>query len=311
MPIRVLQNSIIKHIENCPGTSLESHLSLIKNKKISKEVIFNLDKGIIQTPKAHIQSRKIELHEPFLSYIWTFCYSFLVISDCSALQEESVGHYKILNQNSPLVRRTLDLLFWAISLKEQYSDWPLELANPEKYMKKEKLFVEKANSIFLDAISFFFYHEYSHLTLGHDEGILSIKAKQNLSNDDRVYLITLEKEADSNAIDLLIGTEPTELHIMRTGYAVMIAMCSTLFLLNKAHNLSSGTHPDHDIRIINAYSKFNISTDRYKVQLQSVITISFNMFAQFYKLKPTNNFDLEIEEMIDYYLYEFSKEKQP
>lgn len=306
MPIRALQTGMASHIEKCRGISNESLSKLISNKTISNRILLTFEKEQLKTPVAYIRTKEVAFHEAFLSYIWVFCYTFLVILESSVKQKETVGKFKILNQNTPIVSRAIDLLHWAISLKDGYSEWPIELANPESYLESESHFVTRANVHFFEVISFFFYHEYSHLTLNHLTTIESLKKKNKKREIERIELITLENEADANAVRLLLGSEPTELHTSRIAYSSILAICSTLFLKENPRHLVSSSHPDHDSRIVNMYQRFQLQSIGQQASLQSLISISFATFASFNEVAPFTGFDEDVEVLIDYYLNEFS-----
>ena len=167
---------------------------------------------------------------------------------CSAT---SILTYRNDDQVSEEAGIAVDLLIYARSLIDEYSDWEKgSLINPEVYPRDKNSEVEVANEIFLNAFNYILCHEFSHFELGHIE---RANTEVKLSIEERKEN---EIEADRRAIDLIIsgiteGTGKTE----AATKGITIAICSMLYAKETVGNK---IHPDTDVRIIAALDQLGV-----------------------------------------------------
>src|SRR6185369_10354825 len=274
MPVRVFQNSIFKHVENIGELTPEKHKTNVNNAKISDCIEYNIGKDQITLPRIRIANRMICLQETFLGYLWAFCYSFLVITEEGIKQNNNVEQYRIIKFDTPALDKALKLLNWAISLKNNFSEWPLDLPNPEYYEENDQFYVEKANSIFMDAAAFYFLHEMSHAINGHLDNAGTMDNSKNSKE--------IENEADNYAISLMLNDTYDEIHKFKVGYACILAMCACLPLTSKS-KLASSTHPDIDTRIVNLVDKFGIENPNHMLLFKSTLLNTFIVFRNIHE----------------------------
>lgn len=300
MPVRVFQNAIFKHVENIGELTPEKHKMYVNSGKISDCIEYNLGKNKITSPCIRIASRMICLQETFLGYLWAFCYSFFVITEEGIKQNNNIEQYRIINFDTPALQKALKLLNWAISLNNNFSEWPLDLPNPEYYEECDKLYIEKANAIFMDAATFYFLHEMSHAINGHLDNAETVDHSDNQKE--------MENEADNYAISLMLNNTYDEIHKLRVGYACILAMCACLPLTSK-RKLASSTHPDIDTRIVNLVDKFEIENPNHVLLFKSTLLNTFIVFRNIHGLGISTDLNKNIDELIDHYLYEFEELK--
>jgi len=304
MPIRVFQNSIFKHVENIGELTPEKHKKYVNSGKISDCIEYSVSKEKLLMPCIRVSSRQICLQETFLGYLWAFCYFFLVINEEGIKQHNNVEQYKIIEFNTPTLQKALKLLNWAISLKNKFSDWPLDLPNPEHYEESDQFYIEKVNAIFLDAITFCFLHELSHAINGHLDNARTRGKVSDADNIDK----EMENEADNYAISLMLNNTYDEIHKLRIGYACTLAMCACLPLTSKK-KLASSTHPDIDTRIVNLIDKFGVENPNHMLLFKSTLLNTFIVFRNIHELSISTDLDKNIDELIDHFLYEFEELK--
>jgi hypothetical protein len=134
-----------------------------------------------------------------------------------------------------------------------YTQWnKLDLPNPEEYDNVNEEYVEKVNSVFLNAIKFILCHEFSHVYLGHvdldNSGIIS--TDEEIKKD--------EYAADNYAISVVLKGVTDEQSKTNICAGVIAGLCSLLFLDKE---LAKTTHPDSDLRIKNAIEQFHLKEE--------------------------------------------------
>nr|WP_255412672.1 phage exclusion protein Lit family protein [Chitinophaga sp. S165] len=136
------------------------------------------------------------MQETFLSYLWYNCYSFLTIV-----------LLRIENALSPTKSMSLNELFlfseaeatWAygFSLIDKYSDWKLDMPNPEYIKSGYENLIERTNLAYLSTVNFILAHEFAHQELSHCLAI----------DSDHLKSIEQEKEADLRAFEIIMAGE--------------------------------------------------------------------------------------------------------
>ena len=238
------------------------HLSAVESGKISKAVAYDNRHKKIKAPFADIKIREINLQETYLSHLWAFIYSVFV------MYEEGIQRPLINNTfdgnlkfESDLLKRAKLLFDWSVSLGTKYSQWDENLPNPKKHNStEEKFYAEKVNGIFQSAVAFLMYHEFSHLTQGHDSFFLGVKAC-DLDDSAISERIQIENEADAFAFDMLISEQDDEKQRWIKGLSILFVICSAVLIVPSANSIEQKMHPDLDQRMLNFLHRLNLETD--------------------------------------------------
>lgn len=292
MPIRVLQHNIFDNFKNIRDTTIAQHLSDIAEGKKAGDISYSISNETVSTPFLNCQKKLIYINESYLSYLWAISYSFFVIME-KGIQERIVNHRfeGDIQFETPELINALNLLKWAISLTVKYSSWDYQLPNPEvQNNDEERYLVPKANGIFVDAINYILFHEYSHLVYNHCETVKNLRKKESNDVSDSEILLykELEKEADILAKEAMIKEEDDEKYKLHKGLAVIIAQCSNLFIIHNPKALKSSLHPDIDTRIHNTLQLLNLNDRSSKDYLFLVANIAIKIFFDFHRIEVGN-----------------------
>lgn len=255
MPIRVLQNNVIHHFENIRDDSLSRHIEWVKKGKIQPGIKWLIEKKKVRTPYADCCSKEIVIQEVFLSYIWAITYALVVIYE-EAIQKKIIkGEWNgIIELDTPILNDAEKLFIWALSLTDEYSDWVLNLPNPEiQKSEQENFYAEKINGIFLDIIVFILFHECCHLVNDHCDFRKRIgnKSLSELTAEEKQSYKELENEADIFAIESMVWIADPNQYKLIKGLSIVLANIALLFVLKHPKMVKSATHPDVDTRLHN------------------------------------------------------------
>lgn len=200
-PVRVLHWMIVYMFQKTNPTFYAEVKDLIAKGKLNGklEIIYREEpirlQGGFQTPRANGKTKKIELHETFLSYLWCCTYSlyvtFLETIDFPKCNfHAGYQAYPVSQENIMVAQKMFD---YARHLIVDFSIWDKnEMPNPERLLAEKRIYVEQTNCFYTEAMKFILCHELTHLEL-HIEQI-------NKNTTDSNYL-AFEIEADNNAID--------------------------------------------------------------------------------------------------------------
>jgi hypothetical protein len=252
-PIRVLKHNLTHRLVD-RNEELITELQL--NFKLQSQIKYHMaELPLIEKQTPFIESTGyINIHETFLSYIWSITFSMFVI------YEESIAipDYLIRNikppkkQNLELLNLANELFDYSKSLIRVYSEWDKEyFPNPEYFNENtdEGYYILKTNDLYVEVLNFVLYHEIAHAEFEHIKNIQLNK----LSNDD---IKTLELEADTRAIELMLFNCRNK---KATEIAITIGLASMLFSRN---NLYGGPkHPKVNERIENFLQIVNLQDD--------------------------------------------------
>lgn len=261
-PIRVLHWVLIYMFQNTNSTFFSELQDEIKLGKIDREIdlvygeeaICRPD-GNFNTPRANGVTRKIELHETFLSYLWCCTYSiyvtFLETIDFP-LCNKNAGReiYPVSEENTEKASEMFD---YARQLIIHFSTWNKdEMPNPEILLAEKRDYVEQTNCFYTEAMKFILCHEYTHLKHHFDK----IDCKTSISS----YL-EYEMEADNNAIDKIkagLSNAPTPLaesHRLAAEIGVVIGILSIFFFKATTEGIK---HPNSEDRLTNALERLDL-----------------------------------------------------
>jgi hypothetical protein len=203
-PIRVLHHMLV-YMFQCTNTDFFQELQeQIENGKISKELnliygedSIRLGNGGLRTPRVSHETKKIELHESFLSYLWCCTYSVFVTYietiDCPRINRISGTIIHSVSQDN--IDKAKEMFKYAKYLIVDFQVWDKNsLPNPEVYQAEKRTYVEHTNMCYTEAVKFILCHEFTHLKF-HIE-----KINDEISD---THFLEFEEEADNNAIDMM------------------------------------------------------------------------------------------------------------
>jgi hypothetical protein len=136
------------------------------------------------------------------------------------------------------VSRAKSLVNYALTLRERYIDWPIDLLDPNK----NEYLVSDVNVIFSYALSYIYFHEYAHIKFRHSSRI---------GNDGK---IEQEIEADNFALSVVLGPLESDKKKRDYGIGVACAGIAMLYSVSQFKKIKQKTHPDVDIRLANSMS---------------------------------------------------------
>jgi len=302
LPIRSLQINFLERFNHF-SISAENVLSTLEQRKIHSKIIVDIKSYVLTSPscKKIDDQYYIFTSESFNAYLWCAVYCFMV-------------HYEYTNQRHPFVKtipdflitdqmldRSREIFSWGRSLSSSFTLWPTGYPSPNPtsmLCDSEALYCLYANHLSINAQVFYLYHELSHAVLKHFH-----------SSESKRF----EQDADNFAMDIM--KDPHEdVTFFSAIFGIICALCSLLFLKKPPLALSSETHPDADIRILNARDRLIDKDNKYYEYISHFISIVFRMFSMTYliespdMLKGNKGFETS-EESIDYYLRLFEKYK--
>ncbi|MDR1830920.1 MAG: hypothetical protein LBQ76_09145 [Candidatus Fibromonas sp.] len=258
-PIRALEHNITFHFEQKNKSFCNRVLEEIKNGNIEPHFNYEIGSKIIQSPFVICKEKTIQIQERFLEFMWAFIYSHWVKFEEGQMKYELNIKYGEKNEiDMTVIKRASLLRYWAFSLLNELTDWDIQLPNPNPkayaYMsEKEKIYAEKVNTIFLDAIGILLWHEASHIINCHCEEMIKIKEKTNdkTTEQDKNFILVCEKEADNQALEILMNEETDQPQRMLKGVSILMAFISPLFLVKGPEKINQVYHPDLDVRLGN------------------------------------------------------------
>lgn len=184
--------------------------------------------------------QKITIHDTFLSFLWSYIYSIVVLTPMGdkELTSEENGEARIL-------------IKYAQGLMTKYTDWDKEsMPNPEIYGKDCKRFIGVTNAIFLNSVQFILLHEFAHIFLGHTLVPASIRTSDNIKK--------MEIDADNVAIGWALQNFEDDF----TGKIALISSLNSLsFSPQKFSN--SRTHPAPEDRIKMCLERLNLDDNDF------------------------------------------------
>lgn len=244
LPVRVLQHNVIHAFENIYPTFLDKVvLPEIESSGLQKGITYNIIKQPIVESSEITENHKIIIHENYNQFLWAISYAIIVLFDegiqIPLLQKKYDGKFDL---NNIFVKRAISLFKASHTLFTSYNDWVFySLPNPEKFNEYEKYYIEKANGVFVAAMTFTLAHEFAHQYYGHVE--IPEKPEDEFTADDFAF------ETVSNKFDTNHGP---------TFMAGAIASLTSLFFFDD-NGLGGVNHPDPDIRLKKQLEKLTLA----------------------------------------------------
>ena len=273
-PIRVLAFNIIQWFEQTYPDFISELESEVKYNGLKKGITYIIGNNPITEIAFVDENKKIAIEETFLSYLWSISYGLVVIYDQGILQPTLNGTYNgQLNPQDEKTNKALNLFKYGLSLIDTYTEWnKLDLPNPEEYDNVNEEYVEKVNSVFLNAIKFILCHEFSHVYLGH----VDLDNSGVISTDEEIKKD--EYAADNYAISVVLKGVTDEQSKINICAGVIAGLCSLLFLDKE---LAKTTHPDSDLRIKNAIDQFHLKEED---NIWGIVCLAFQFWATKYSI---------------------------
>lgn len=213
----------------------------LTRKVIAREGVDPAIGYLIEEEKAkspYVVFNKINVFESFLSYVWCNCYSFIVLYHEIIVKKSFNDFYGVEEKkiDMDLARGAYQVWEYAMTLICQYSEWGIDLPNPERVPPNQEGLVSKVNALYLNAMTFYLAHEFAHIELRHNSST-----------------VDTEKAADERAMNLTLeGADKDSYDTKRFG--ILMGLCSLLFFKSTT---KSSTYPDMDDRIDTILQKIN------------------------------------------------------
>jgi len=218
-----------------------------------------MENGKLRTPRINGDTKSIELHETFLSFLWSSIYAtYVIYLETIDFPRNNLLNGKIIYPISQYnIDKANEIFGYSKSLIVAFSDWEKEeLPNPEIYLAENRNYVEQTNLYYTEAVKFILCHEYTHLKSQHIE--------QLNENSDKSNYLTIEFEADNNAIETMKkGFFPPN-YFAAEGQKLAIEIGIVLGILSMFYfssNTEGVKHPNAEDRLTNALEKLSMSHD--------------------------------------------------
>ena len=247
-PVRIVHHMLTYMFAHSYPGFLDDLRKQIKEGKLNPKIDLVFAEEAIRhdngyhTPRASKDTRAIQLHESFLSYLWCVTYAIYVLYletiDFPAMNAlAGYEKYPVSDKEIGLAKETFE---YGKSLIAYFSPWDKEnLPNPELFLAEKRTYPDQTNLFYTDAIKFILAHEYTHLK-SHIDHIDD--------NTPESYYLEFEYEADNEAIkNSLKGATPMSIYAVCGG--IVIGILSMLFF--KA-TTTGEKHPNTEDRLTNA-----------------------------------------------------------
>jgi hypothetical protein len=260
-PVRVIHYMLTYMFVNTHENFFDDLKKQVAEGKLSKEFQFVFaDEPILMhnrqnTPKVHNATKKIELHETFLSYLW--CCTNAVFT----LYVETVDNPRMNKLNGRIthpisdenIQKAQEIFNYAKSLIVDFTAWDKDnLPNPEVYLAEKRDYVEQTNVYYTEAVKFILCHEFTHI-------------KYHLEQLDKAttdsHFLQFEIEADNNAIDMMkkgiskIETLLTVAHRLAIENGIIFGILSMFFF---SASTVAKKHPHTEDRLTNALERLDL-----------------------------------------------------
>lgn len=264
-PVRVIHQMLAFMFQRTHPSFFKDLMKQINDGKLSNELnlIFGEEpiraaNNSLRTPRVNFDSKQIELHESFLSYLWCCTYSVYVV------YLETIDYPRVNKANGkvthPISKDNIDkaehLFEYAKYLIVDFQAWDKEnLPNPEIYLAEKRIYVEQTTVYYTEAVKFILCHEFTHLKL-HVEQI-----NEHTTNS---HFLAFEMEADNNAIDLMkqgISHSPDAMSVSHKLYVEMGIIFGILSMFFFRATTEGVKHPNAEDRLTSALERLGLHND--------------------------------------------------
>lgn len=266
-PVRVVHHMLMHMFQNTHPGFLDELKQHIKDGKLNREfgLVYGEEsirtkEGNWRTPRVSDVTRKIELHETFLSYLWSCTYAVYVIyletvdfPKCN--RENGSVVYQVNKENISKAKQLFD---FAKLLVIDFEVWDKNtLPNPEVYRAEDRTYVEQANCLYTEAVKFVLCHELAHLTLHIDK----------IGNDTpNSNYLAFEEEADAYAINTIKQGLPNGWDSLSDANRLVVENGIVLGLLSMFFFSATTTglkHPNTEDRLTNVLEKLDLKNNEH------------------------------------------------
>lgn len=296
-PIQVLANNILHAFENIDPSAINIHLKAVKEGLIQKQIELDYERENFKTPQV-TSDGLIKLNAVYLDHLWSFIYSTFVIFE-EGVQKPQINKTfnGVVEFNTPLLVRARSLYIWSLSLPKQITDWDMSLPNPANYIDnippkngysdlyvQEKMYAEKTNALFQDAVAFLMYHEFAHIYLEHFSVYQLLKKipKNELTIGEYAEFIQMENDADRYAADMVLKKLSGEKQKLVSSLPVLMVMCSTIQILDTPMNIQQSSHPNVDNRLLHIIQHFGLNEEESSFYTKQYACFCITQFMFFY-----------------------------
>jgi hypothetical protein len=274
-PVRVLSENIIYWFENTYEEFKHILESQINQNGLKRKIRVIIQEGKIREVAYISKDKVISIEETFLSYIWTMCYSLVVLFDEIIHKPKTEKNWTLTEAARVIANDAQALFDYGVSLLDDFSEWDKDLPNPELY-DDENMYIEKTNGIFLSAINFVIVHEFAHVFLGH---IDFLSEKQNRKEKvEPSEIKEHEYQADQYALNVLMKGSDFLTNKETVGTGIIIGLTSLIFF---GKNLDQIYHPDTDERLKTALEELHLDD---RDNLWGIACLAFKLWANHYSV---------------------------
>jgi hypothetical protein len=276
-PILVLQNNVLFAFENASLGFADDLKNAVDNGLISPDINLIRDlvppRGPKVTREASSKPAVMHLYVTHLEMLWAFIYGWMILFEEDIQKPQLDGRSPLAHGTTSLSARALALLQWAMQIGTQYQPWHQDLPSPRTYIdKEERLYGEKANLVFQQAVAYLLAHEYAHVTSGHLEVFVGLDPASPIR-------IEMEKEADIKAFEIAIGHDNGEGEWLSRPYAAVCAVLSSFCMIGRTPALlGPRTHPALHHRLNHLLSALNFETEERKVYFCTLSALALEQF---------------------------------
>ena len=249
LPIRVLGQNIISWFEKIGPNILEQMRYEVEVNELKPGIGYLIDDKPIQEIPYLSKERQFVVYESFCQYLWNICYAVYIsfvegVEKPSLLKQQNLT--VVLNESAicqGIVSFAIGLRLFKMRDDRLYYMMP----NPERYDKENQFYIEKANSIYIAAMTWILYHEFAHQYYDH----ISYEPTADQSKAE-------ETLADEFATDNLLQSNYEELRlVLKTGI-----ICGLGAIVLSSEKLDGGDqHPDSDVRFEKGILSLNLAPE--------------------------------------------------
>lgn len=259
-PVRVIHPMLILMFKETNPEFYEDLIKEINEGKIDRNLEFITGSDPIQkdsgfrTPRINLQTKKIELHESFLSYLWA-CTFAIYTNYIELVEHPRINNVIGKNKyplNETMAEKAKELFQYARHIIVDFYAWDIEnFPNPEKYQSKNRDYVEQTNLFYTEAVKFILCHEFTHLKKHASELTKETSNSQYLE---------YELEADKDAIEMIkagitYSKWPLAVaHRLAVEAGIIISLLSMLYFSSETSGIR---HPDAVDRLTLALEKLD------------------------------------------------------
>ena len=247
LPVRVLQHNIIDWFENVAPDIMEEMIGETTYHGMQRAITYKIAREPIDIACEITPQKQIVMYENYNQFLWSICYSLIVLFDETIQIPILTGSYTgDIDYDNIYIRRAIALFKEGFNLFSSFNDYVFyDLPNPERYNEYEKRYIEKANGVYVSAMTFMLVHEFGHQYYGH----LDINSDSEESKKDEFVV-------DDYAYDKISTKFGTSYDL--TYKIGLVAALSALYFFDDT--LQGGYyHPDPDLRLKRQLDKMGLS----------------------------------------------------